>query len=566
MKVQQTFQSIQQQLTGLPATVRLLIGSLMVILVLSLFLVAQLAGRPSMVPLPIDLDPEGRDAALAYMERADIPFEERNGRLLVPLEQKYTVLAQLTDHQVITGAQINFDTLIEQDSPFLTREQNRKRWLIAKMNVLSAMISRIRGIQRATVVIDQPDRIGFGKSHVVPTASVNVVPSGGALTSSQVEAIAHLVAGSHPGLRAADVQVIDAKSGRRHQLRTDDELSGARYLEVKRDAEKHVRATIEDALAYIPGVRVNVNAMVDTRQVVQRSDRYEDPKIGPLSESNRIIDSTQQSLAAEPGIRPNTGVAISRAGTGSRMTDERSDSTLRPVFPKDSTHVQDNKGYALKVNATIGVPRSYFVGKYRQEKGEPEADPDDTALQPTVSDEKEQIRAAVVPLIDTAAFKDAIPGTVIVSMISDFGPTGPALGPAIGTPGTSWALAPSGGGGGGGGGGSDGGGFDVGLFRYAGLVGLVLLSLAMMFLMVRKAGAREELPTAAEIVGGPPPLRTDQGDIVGEAEESTLALEGVEMDDTALRRQQMLDQISEMVKQNPDEVAGLMRRWIRVEA
>ncbi len=208
MKVQQTFQSIQQQLTGLPATVRLLIGSLMVILVLSLFLVAQLAGRPSMVSLPIDLDPAGRDAALAYMERADIPFEERNGRLLVPVEQKYTVLAQLTDQQVITGAQINFDTLIEQDSPFLTREQNRKRWLIAKMNVLSAMISRIRGISRATVVIDQPDRLGFGKSHVVPTASVNVVPSGGALTSSQVEAIAHLVAGSHPGLRAADVQVI----------------------------------------------------------------------------------------------------------------------------------------------------------------------------------------------------------------------------------------------------------------------------------------------------------------------------------------------------------------------
>ena len=103
MKAQQTLQSIQQQLTGLPATARLLIGSLMVILVLSLFLVAQLAGRPAMVPLPIDLDPEGREAALAYMERADIPFEERDGRLLVPAEQKYTVLAQLTDHEVITG-------------------------------------------------------------------------------------------------------------------------------------------------------------------------------------------------------------------------------------------------------------------------------------------------------------------------------------------------------------------------------------------------------------------------------------------------------------------------------
>ena len=79
-------------------------------------------------------------------------------------------------------------------------------------------------------------------------------------------------------------------------------------------------------------------------------------------------------------------------------------------------------------------------------------------------------------------------------------------------------------------------------------------------------GLFAHLPTAEEIVGVPPPLPTDQSEVVGEAEESAPAMEGVELDDTALRRKQMLSQISDMAKQNPDEVANLLRRWIRVEA
>ena len=39
----------------------------------------------------------------------------------------------------------------------------------------------------------------------------------------------------------------------------------------------------------------------------------------------------------------------------------------------------------------------------------------------------------------------------------------------------------------------------------------------------------------------------------------------MELDDEALRQKQMLGQISNMVRQNPDEVANLLRRWIRLE-
>jgi flagellar biosynthesis/type III secretory pathway M-ring protein FliF/YscJ len=561
--LQRTFKAIAAQLGGLPATAKLLIGALMVILVLSLFMVAQVTGRPSMVPLPIDLTPEARTAAQGYLERNGIAWEDREGRLMVPAEQRYTILAQLTDNEVITGDQINFTSLIEQSSPFLTREQNRKRWLVAKMNVLSTLVGKFRGIQRATVVLDKPDGGGFGKSHTSPTASVTVVPVSDGLTAGQVEAIAHLVAGAEPGLKASDVQVIDAKNGVRHEPRSDDQLSSSGYLELKKAQEEHTKGTIDDALSYIPGIHIAVNAMMDARRVEERRDSIEDPKVGPLSSSRRTIESSNQTGGNEPGMQMNTGVAAaSVAGGGSQLTDERSDETTLPVFPRDAQHITDRKGYALKINATIGVPRSYFVAKYRQSTNDPEAVPTDTELTPIVTAEIARLQSDVEPLIDTSALKDAVRGTVKVSMIPDIAGAIATMIPEFPSAGGGGMVA----GGSGGGGGWGVGPLSGDLIKFVGLVGLALLSLAMMFLMVRRAGVTTDLPTAQEIVGVPPTLPTDESEVVGEAIESAPILEGVEVDDEALRRQQMRGQISEMVRQNPDGVANLLRRWITVEA
>ena len=198
--IQRNLQSIGAQVKGLPATAKMLIFALMIILTISLLLVAQLAARPSMVPLPANLDADGRTAVLAHLEQSNVAYQERNGKIMVPAEQKFTVIAQLAAQNVITGDQINWDTIIDQDSPFLTREQNRKRWLIAKRNVLSALVVQFNGIERATVVIDRPDTQGFGRTHISPTASVTVVPRGEGLSPAAIEAIADLVAGAQPGL------------------------------------------------------------------------------------------------------------------------------------------------------------------------------------------------------------------------------------------------------------------------------------------------------------------------------------------------------------------------------
>ena len=168
---QRKLQSIGAQMLALPVTARMLIIAMMVILALSLFVVAQISGRPSMVPLPLSLDVDNRTAVLAHLEQTGTPYQERGGQLLVPAERMHTVLTQLTNSKVVGATDFDWSTIMEDESPFHTREQNRRRWMVTKMRILSGLLSNFSGIDAATVVFDTPDAGGFGSTHVSPTGS-----------------------------------------------------------------------------------------------------------------------------------------------------------------------------------------------------------------------------------------------------------------------------------------------------------------------------------------------------------------------------------------------------------
>lgn len=574
--LQRTIESILAQLRGLTSTAKLLIGSLMVILVMSLFLVSLYTGKTDMSPLGLKpgVANNVKSQVVDYLKAREIAYQDRGGDVYVPANQKIAVLGQLTDKQLIDGDQINFESLIADDSPFRSRNQDRQRYLVAKMNVLAGMIGQMTGIERAKVVIDQPDSAGgIGRANTPPTASVSVMTRSGELNQAQVDAIANLVARSHAGLKPDNVAIIDARNGRMLKARDENALTATRYLEVKQAAEHHVKSAISGALDYIAGVLIEVNAQVDTKEVVQQTSSYDDPKVGVTNESSRTLSSTAPSPSGEPGVRPNTGVNIASARGGGQLSDERSDTSSVPAFGKRDSQIRDAKGYPLQINATIGVPRSYFTRLMQDSKSAvagaagapanpaatPAANvtpaPNSGAANPAefdafVQKETERIRASITPLIDTKANEGAVAGTVIVSMIPDFAMTA-AVDEAKITPASTSII---------------GGGVSGDLVKTIGLGGLAALSLAMMFLMVRRASSKPTLPTAAELVGIPPALAGADTDLVGEADEASAALEGVELTDDAMRRQQMLEQITQMINGTPEEASGLLRKWIKSEA
>jgi flagellar M-ring protein FliF len=557
--ITQKARTAAEHLRDLPINSRLLIGAMLVILLLVLVLVAQFTGSADMAPLPVQIAGDGRAQTISFLETAGIPFTEQGEQILVPAEQKYSILARLTQHEVIGGSQIDFATIMSEDSPFRSKYQSAQRYRITKMQVLGRVIAQMDGIDFAEVVIDEPDRpAGLGASYLRPSASVMVKARQGEIAQKQVDAIAHLVAGSHSGLKAQDVKVIDAGAGRVMRVRADADQSANLHIDIKAQHERDTKAKLLEALSYIPGVLVEVTAIVDTRVEQQRIDSYDEPKVAPVEESSRLMNSSSGGGSGEAGVRPNAGASVLGSSRKSTQTsDEHNQSRTMSVFPKTNRSVSDPKGYALKINASIGVPRSYFVSRYRQDVNDVAAEPDAQAIQTLVDLESSRIRTRIEPLIDTIADPDAISGaargTVVVDMIPDFTLASAQEAGSGGGPASSGAAM------------SLVGAMNDNMVKTVSLGALAIVSLAMMFVMVRKASNRTALPTAAELVGVPPALQVQDADLVGEADESAAPLEGVEVDDNALRRQQILEQINQMVKAEPAEAAGLLRRWLRTE-
>ncbi len=553
-----TLELVRARLTGLPATAKLLAGSLLVIVALGLFLIAQWSATVTSVPFAVTA--AAYDEAKTFLANRGVAYEEINGRLLVPAERHAELLAGFAEQGGGEGAGIDFEGMIGLDSPFDTTRQSETKKLIALQNVLARTIGGFRNVKSATVFISPKPATPLGASRHVQTASVHVTMRAGGLTQEQVDSIAAMIAGTQAGLKPENVAVTDGLQNYRTTFGRAG--AGGENLEQSLKIADAVQSRIATLLAAIEGVRIAVNPQVVTVERKRTKTEFRDGISVPISEQSQTSEMKGASQAREPGTVPNTGMQVmSNAGGGSQSTTERSENRYLSQIPGTQETELDPTGYATKIDVGVAIPWSYFVKVWKlrnpAQDGAEAREPDEATLAPIRTEEIARITKLIEPLVATDAVEDAKPGTVAISWFYDFADETPA--PSIAANIGDIVL-------GGGGGGGGGGGFSVsggGLIKPIGLGVLAIVSLFFMFNIAKKASVREQLPSAEELAGVPPMLESDGGDIIGEADEATPALEGMELDDDSLRRQQMLDQLNELASRDPEELSGILRRWMR---
>lgn len=560
-QLRRVLDQIKAQLLKLTLSQRLLIGSLVVVMLMALFVVSQYASGRDMVELMPGASPAAQQRAIEFLQVNGIEHRVIDGKVMAPSDRKYAVLAQLGQRGALPDdTSLLFSNLADKTPWTMSPEQARGLQLIALQNELGRVIAQFQGIRAAQVFVDAPAPKGLGQAVRTPTATATVFSEGSrALTQDTVDAIAHLIASSKSGLRVEDVRVIDGSTNRQHRARSEDDMVATTYLEQSARVEGRVRDKLLGMLSYIDGVVVAVNAQVDVRKIVKSRESFLPPGAGtvtvPTHESTTERTETGASNPGEAGVRPNTSLDIARAGSSrSSFSDNQTESTLESRIGNESQHVTDPRGMPTKINATINVPRGYFVKRWRTGQGanaDPNAEPAEAALTQIVQDETARIKADVGPLLETAVDEQVATGVVQVSMIPDTG------------------LMDRGGGGAGGAsaGFLSGGGLSVlasGLVKTAVLGALAVAALVMMALSLRKASKPVELPSARELVGVPPALMHDT-DMIGEADEADAALAGVEMTDDELQLRKKVEQVTTLVREKPADAARLLGRWIAAE-
>ncbi|MBX3406342.1 MAG: hypothetical protein KF869_06220 [Phycisphaeraceae bacterium] len=568
---------IGSQFGKLTPTQKLLVGSLCVIVLMSLFLVSQYAGRQRMVELIPTGSPDDQSKAADYLESAGIAYEfSASKKVLVAAERKYPTLARLAKAQALPGAAIiDRNSVIERKSWLDPKSVQDQIYLTAVCNELGQVIRNFPGIERADVFIAAPESSGLGTPTKKPVATVTVFPvAGSKLDQGTVDALADLVAGTTTGLDPRSVNIIDGVNRRSYRAGAANEFSASAYMEQVAVVEERVRDKIVEHLGrFIGGVVVSVNAIVDGSRTETRTEKALPKGQGtvtvPVEEETTSTTSTSGSRAAAPGLSSNAPMDIEYAGGGSggSTSDETSKVRSEAKIGIEVTHKQMPRGRPTKINVSVSVPRDYVAEVLRQRK----AAGSGTGAAPEVTETEietewsgrlaRDIEKMIGPLVQTADISGTAmeAGEVVVSLI-------PIALASVGPNGLRGGNSPGAAGVGGGGGMFEGVSSlaSSGVLKQVLLGGLAVLSIGMMFVLVRKAGKAGPMPTAEELVGIPPALQPDS-DLVGEADEGETAMLGIEIDSDELKRQKMLEEVAELVKSNPQVAVGVFNRWLTPE-
>jgi len=537
---------IRVQSAQMPANTRLLIGSLVIILLLVGYLVLQYTGKPQMVPIT-SFAGERQEEVAANLRQRGIDVVVENGQMLVPYEQRIDALAAMESSGLLApDTSKAFDDAIFKSSPWDPSAKTSMAFLQAKQKFLAQVITKMKGVRGADVVISMPQQVGFGRSHIKPSASVSVVMQSGRMNKQLVEAIASLVSGAVAEMSPREVVVIDAVDGRAHRVGDPEEMNTDQLMANIVLIEGRYHQKISDLLQYIPGVIVAVSVRTDTVQHQDIREWKYSPNEALKKERTRTSETTDVRSGGESGLRSNVGADIVAGGnkTGSSTKTEEIETEFGPRELTSEARIKKTGQMAQDVNVTVNVPRSFFVSLFKSSKPADTADPDDAALQPLVDAHLAAIKKQVEPLIKT----EVGPGSVTTHMILDVGAIlamTDGSGGAVGAGGVMSVVSAE-------------------WFQPAMLGTLALFSLGLMFFMVRKATRIAPIPTAAELAGIPPQITPDD-DLLGEVTEHEQAMAGVELAEEEVQVRKVAQQIDELVSEYPAEAATLFKRWVRAE-
>lgn len=534
---------IQQQLSGLSASQKMLTASLVAIMIMTLVWWSRFAGTADMEPV-LDQSLSAADIGhiKATLDSRGISAKVIGDRVMVSSDRKIEAVATLAyENALPSNASTAWDEMTKQMSPWDSRSKTDSIQNHMRERMISDVIQGyFPGVSSANVIINPLSERRVGSS-MEPSASVVIKTRGGGELNVKrlVEAAASTVASAVAGLNRSRVSVVVDGVPRRVYDSSDSMGGGDLYDQIQTQ-EKYATEKIQSLLQ--PGTLVAVTVDLDTISSQETRETYDPTKV--VSKEKRIETSNEENSQPTPqstevGAQPNTGLALTVAPvqTGSSNTRETSKTDLEN-FPSVSRETLIKPGgKPTVVSAAVRLPRSYFVNKYKANN--PNAkEPDDAILQPIVNAELPAVRNVVQKCV---AMKSE--DSISVDMYYDGGlPMLMAAEPSAGSASSVTGLV-------------------GGHAKEIAVGALAIISLFMVSMIVRKGAP------APVVAAQPEPKDTprltgieDVAGIVGGEGHTTL--DGMELDDDAIHAQQMVEQVQTMVKEDPDAAANLVKRWL----
>jgi flagellar M-ring protein FliF len=472
-------------------------------------------------------------------------YEREGNRIRVPAGQQAAYLAAVADAGALPP---NFNTILENaldnGGPWESAAATRERLKIARQQTLSEIVRAMFWVEDAVVLYDEQDARAPGRLAVTKqvTASVNVQPIvGEALDPRRAKMLQNLVAHA-VNMKPEDVNVTNLGDGGAYGSGGDipPEIFDNEYYQTKIAFEMQKRESIMNHLRHIAGVHVEVNAELnDTAEEVTRTVKP-DPK-GTL---RREVDSEETSIQAaaatggQPGTSangPNPQTAVTTPNANKNETKSKTTETDNIVGVEESRILK--KGFTLKeVWATVTIPSSYVESVWKSRNADAANPPKPEDLKIVQDQIVAKIEDIVQPLVLLQANKGQDNYKYVSVVVLDSLPA-----PAIESPSTaSKAVAWAG--------------------RYWST--LAMLGVATFSLLVLRGVVKGGPPNnSSPVAGGGSGLMLHSEEPAARAEKADEPAD----DRPRLRLKKgksLKDDLVEIVREDPDAAADILRSWI----
>lgn len=541
---------IQRQLAGLTATQKMLTAALVAIMAITVVWWGKYAGESEMVPL------SSQSFSASELGRINDKLNEKGYRssvsgdkILVPAEQRTQILALLIYSKSMPhGTHEAMEEILKQRNVFDSESTTERIWNHGKEALLSEMIGSFPDVESATVIVNPTEQYRVGAS-VKPTATVNIKTTADAKKNNHAiaEAAAEIVSGAQSGLDRNNIKVVINGSAQRVSDASGETIDPTDQLQTRQQYEAYAEDHIRN-LFNIAGLQVAVSIKINTTSIVKDQTEYDAKNVVQKeTQSSSETDETSSAVPApggEGGAAPNTGASVAGpSGSGGQSQNhEKQEQKFDVKVPETQIHSKTPAGDVVPLGATVRFPISYFAGIYHRN--------DPSAQQPTAK-ELDAIVASQLPTLREAVMHVA--GLQSIDQVTVTAYMDPL--PVEGAPVTNSAA-------------SSGAGIVAllagGHAKEIALGALAVMSLFMASMMVRKGQPAPVPAIAATPVSlpGPTPVLSAGEPLAGEAGSGDPLLDGMELNEDAIKAQQMVDQVSTMVRENPDAAATLVKRWL----
>lgn len=326
---------------------------------------------PGMSLLYGGLDATDSAAVAAKLEETKVPFEVKGdgAQIYVPDDQVGRVRLAMAGEGLPNGGSIGYEIFDRADSLGTTNFVQQINQLRALEGELARTVRSLRQVKGARVHLVMPKRELFSRDKAEPTASV-VVTLQGTLEKEQVAAIQHLVASSVPGMKTANVSVIDDKGHLLAKGGSEDELTSANADEMRRAFELRMTQAIEELLAQTLGagkVRAEVTTDLDFNQVTTNTESF-DPD-GQVVRSTQTVDENEQSnektannnVSVANNVPNPPAAAGGGAGDTSNSTTQRTEETVNYEISKKVQTEIKHSGDVKKLSVAVLVDGTYTI-------------------------------------------------------------------------------------------------------------------------------------------------------------------------------------------------------------